>query len=74
MTPAAILALVAQILALAPTLLQAAAAVKQLTELVKDGTTPTDEQISALLDDLKSNSGTIAALAAADAQEPDPQP
>lgn len=66
MTPTAILALVTQILALAPTLLQAAAAVKQLAELVKDGRTPTDAEIAALLDDLKSNSGTIAALAAAD--------
>ena len=76
MTPTAIIALVMQILALAPTLVQAAAAVKELGDMVSDGKEPTQAELDALIERVKAQSGEIQKIAADDAgqQEPDPQP
>lgn len=72
MTPTAIIALVMQILALAPTLVQAAAAVKQLGEMVANGNEPTQAEIDALLATLSNNSETIAGIAEADSKQAGP--
>lgn len=66
MTPAAILAIVSQILAAAPTLIEAARAIADLAEMVKDGNTPTDADIQALIASLNTNSDVIEDIAEAD--------
>lgn len=70
MTPAAIVALVAQILALAPTLAQAVLAVGELKKLVERDTPIEQAELDAVLDLAKANSATIADMAAADTQQP----
>lgn len=78
MTPQAIIALVMQILALAPTLVSAIAAVQKLEQLIANGQVPTQAEIDALLDSLNTNSDTIQELAAADetpvGEDPRPEP
>ena len=73
MTPTAIVALVMQILALAPTLVQAVQAVEKLGELVKDGNTPTQADIDALLATLQTQSEQIQEIARADEEPYDPR-
>lgn len=65
MTPTQIIQLVLQILALAPTLVQAAQSVKELGVLISSGTV-TANDIAALLERTKANSAVIQGLAEKD--------
>lgn len=68
MNAAAALALALQIVQLAPDLIRATAAIKELYEMITDGKEPTQAEIDALLERVKSNSAVIADIAAKDEQ------